>query len=118
MIRVASNDESRGFNLNQLGDYILVLGADADWARFQVEAIGNGSFGSAVVNLYGSLDLAGENQQSFFELDASAAMSAFGISKFVNVTGIPTLRLQVKTAQGSASTPAVGRLAYAPRTSP
>lgn len=117
MISVIPQDEARGFDLNQQGDYILVRMVDADWARFQVDKLGNSTFGSAVVNLYGSLDPAGVDESAFVELDLSAAMTEFGISKYVNVTGIPTLRLQVKTAHGSSATPCNARISYAPRTS-
>jgi len=114
MIQTVANDQEDGFDLNQIQSQVLMTGAHGDWARFAVSSIGTAtSFGSAVVILEGSLNPSGANDEGWFEVNSSVKLTAFGISGIINVTGIPSLRIRVMTAQGSAATYARARLTVA-----
>lgn len=112
MIITRASDPSDGFDLNRLGDAVTVTGVRADWCRFQVAPVGSATFGNAEVSLLGSLDPSGLDVSSFYELDVTARLSYYGISRPINVTGIPTLRVAVVTVHGGGSSLAIVRIAY------
>lgn len=86
------------FDLNKSGEAVDFDVRHGEWASVQI-VVTTGSWGSAVVTVYRSID--GHN---FVELETPVSFGTAGISDKIDVSGIVQLRIRCDTAAGSSAT--------------